>query len=58
MDSNIKTLFSLDTGKVTLNNRMEIFYWTQRFEVSEVQLRLALQCVGREPIWVQIFFDC
>jgi len=57
MDSNIKTLFSLDISKVTLNSRMEIFYWTQRFEVSEDQIRLALQCVGREPMWVQMFFD-
>jgi len=56
MIHSLKTLFSLDTGKVALTNRIEVFYWTERFGVSEQRLRLAITCVGTDPVYLQMYF--
>lgn len=56
MIHSLKTLFSLDTGNVTLTNRIEVFYWTERFGVSEQRLRLAIKCVGTDPVYLQMYF--
>lgn len=47
----------MDPLIINLNNEQEILFWTNKFDVSEDTLKLAINCVGCEVEKVCRYLD-
>lgn len=47
----------MDPLKINLNNEQEILFWTNKFDVSEDTLKMAINCVGIDAEAVCRYLD-
>jgi hypothetical protein len=52
---NKNKLAAPDNDKIDVNENNEVEYWTARFDISKVQLKAAVNAVGKESNEVEIY---